>query len=194
MLGEKKVELSGRGWDLNLCEAALAEPQSRGLNPRDNCKELMEFIEQQRLLQDAEVDCVAEDGWLAILMRDVSKVLVDLGMPPISGIPWDPRPAADISGIPWDPHPAADILSESSKLGFGGRRSRIRSRVRNRVKSDSLVGLTLRFLWIRENSNPVRVRVQVSSRAGLIQSVMSADTLGNIHMFLMTEGINQETV
>jgi hypothetical protein len=131
---------------------------------------------------------------LAILMRDVSKVLVDLGMPPISGIPWDPRPAADISGIPWDPHPAADILSESSKLGFGGRRSRIRSRVRNRVKSDLLVGLTLRFLWIRENINPVRVRVQVSSRAGLIQSVMSADTLGNIHMFLMTEGINQETV
>jgi hypothetical protein len=181
MLGEKKVELSGRGWDMNLCEAALAEPQSRGLNPRDNCEELMEFIEQQRLLQDVEVDCVAEDGWLVILMRDVSKVLVDLGMPPISGIPWDPRPAAD-------------ILSESSKLGFGGRRSRIRSRVRNRVKSDSLVGLTLRFLWIRENSNPVRVRVQVSSRAGLIQSVMSADTLGNIHMFLMTESINQETV
>jgi hypothetical protein len=87
MLGEKKVELSGRGWDLNLCEAVLAEPQSRGLNPRDNCEELMEFIEQQRLLQDTEVDCVAEDGWLAILMRDVSKVLVDLGMPTSRGSP-----------------------------------------------------------------------------------------------------------
>jgi hypothetical protein len=51
----------------------------------------MEFIELRRLLQDAEVDHVTEAGWLAILARDVSKVLVDLGMPPIPGIPRDPR-------------------------------------------------------------------------------------------------------
>jgi hypothetical protein len=45
---------------------------------------------------DAEVDHVAEAGQLAILVRDVSKVLVDLGMPPILGIPWDLCMAGDI--------------------------------------------------------------------------------------------------
>jgi hypothetical protein len=33
------------------------------------------------------VEHVDEAGWLAILARDISMVLVDLGMPPISGIP-----------------------------------------------------------------------------------------------------------
>jgi hypothetical protein len=31
--GEKKVELDGRERDISLCKAALAEAQSRGLNP-----------------------------------------------------------------------------------------------------------------------------------------------------------------
>jgi hypothetical protein len=36
------------------------------------------------------VEHVAEAGRLVILARDVSKVLVDLGMPPVPGIPQDP--------------------------------------------------------------------------------------------------------
>jgi hypothetical protein len=47
----------------------------------------MELIELRRLLQDTEVDHVAEAGRLAILLRGVSMVLVDLGMPPIPGSP-----------------------------------------------------------------------------------------------------------
>jgi hypothetical protein len=86
-LSEKKVELDRRERDLNLHKAALAEAQSRGLSPRDNREELMELIELRRLLQDTEVDHVAEAGRLAILLRGVSMVLVDLGMPPIPGSP-----------------------------------------------------------------------------------------------------------
>jgi hypothetical protein len=41
ILGEKKVELDQREQDLSLCEVALAEAQSLGLNPLDNHKELM---------------------------------------------------------------------------------------------------------------------------------------------------------
>jgi hypothetical protein len=48
---------------------------------------LMEFVELQRLLQDAKADCIIEVMWLVTLVRDVSKVLVDLGMPPILEIP-----------------------------------------------------------------------------------------------------------
>jgi hypothetical protein len=76
-------------------------------------------------------------------------------------------------------------VTQVSRVRFG-------LRVRNRVKFKLLVWLTLRFHRIRENNN--LGRVQVSSLAGLIQSVMSADTLGNIHKFLMIEGMNQETV
>jgi hypothetical protein len=56
----------------------------------------MEFVELRRFLQDTEVDCVVEVGWLATLVRDVSKVLEDLGMPPTSGIPQDPRMADNV--------------------------------------------------------------------------------------------------
>jgi hypothetical protein len=62
MLGEKKVKLNGREQDLNLLEAALAEAQTRGLNPWDNHDELMEFVELWRLLQDAEANRVIEAG------------------------------------------------------------------------------------------------------------------------------------
>jgi hypothetical protein len=62
MLGEKKAELNGREQDLSLCEEVLVEAWSQGLNPWDNLEELMEFIELQRLLQDAEVDCVVKAG------------------------------------------------------------------------------------------------------------------------------------
>jgi hypothetical protein len=41
MLGEGKEELDRTEWDLELCMAALAEAQARGLNPRDNRDELM---------------------------------------------------------------------------------------------------------------------------------------------------------
>jgi hypothetical protein len=59
----------------------------------------MEFIELQRLLQDAEADRIVEAERLVTLVRDVSKVLEDLGMPPILGIPWDPRMANDILDV-----------------------------------------------------------------------------------------------
>jgi hypothetical protein len=42
------------------------------------------------------VERLTEVGRLAVLMRDVSKALVDLGMPPILGIPWDPHMAGNI--------------------------------------------------------------------------------------------------
>jgi hypothetical protein len=89
MLGEKKIELDGREWDLGLHEAVMVEAQSRGINPHDNCKELMEFVKICRLLKDVKVERVTEARWLAILARDVSKVLVDLAMHPILGIPQD---------------------------------------------------------------------------------------------------------
>jgi hypothetical protein len=87
MLGEKKVELNGREWDLTVHKVALVEARSRGLNPHDNREKLMEFVELWRLLHDAEVDHIAKAGRLAILVRDVSKVLTDLSMSPILGIP-----------------------------------------------------------------------------------------------------------
>jgi hypothetical protein len=65
----------------------LVEARSRGLNPQDNREELVEVVELWRLLQDAQVDRIIEVRRLAILVRDVSKVLMDLGMPPILGIP-----------------------------------------------------------------------------------------------------------
>jgi hypothetical protein len=96
MHGEKKVELDGRKRDLDLHEAALVEAQSGWLNPRDNCEELMEFVVLQKLVKEAKVEHVAEAGRMAILAWDVSKVLVDRGMPPILGIPRDPHMANDI--------------------------------------------------------------------------------------------------
>jgi hypothetical protein len=50
MLGEKKVELHGRERDLSLREEAQVDAWSRGLNPRDNRKEPMEFVKLRRLL------------------------------------------------------------------------------------------------------------------------------------------------
>jgi hypothetical protein len=70
--------------------------RSWGLNPQDNHKEWMEFVELRRLLQDADVDHVTKAGRLAILVRDVSKVLVDLGVPTIPKIPQDPHTAGDV--------------------------------------------------------------------------------------------------
>jgi hypothetical protein len=72
------------------------EARSLGLNPKENHDELMEFIELRRLLQDTKVDCVTEAGRLAILVRDVSKVLMDFGMFPTPGIPRDPRTTDNI--------------------------------------------------------------------------------------------------
>jgi hypothetical protein len=42
------------------------------------------------------VEHVIEAGRLAILVGDISKVLVDLGMPPIPGITQDPHTTGDI--------------------------------------------------------------------------------------------------
>jgi hypothetical protein len=64
--------------------------------PRYNREELTELVELWWCLEEAEVERVAEAGRLAILVTDVSKVLVDLGMPLIPGNPWDPHVADDI--------------------------------------------------------------------------------------------------
>jgi hypothetical protein len=54
------------------------------------------FDELRRLLQDVEADRVIEAERLATLVRDVSKVLEDLCMPPIPEISQDPRMTDDI--------------------------------------------------------------------------------------------------
>jgi hypothetical protein len=51
-----------------LHEAALVEAQSRGLNPWDNCEELMELAELRRCLEEAEVEHVVEARWSTILV------------------------------------------------------------------------------------------------------------------------------
>jgi hypothetical protein len=79
ILGEKKVELDGRERDLELREAALTE-----------------FIELRRLLQDAEAARIIEVGRLVTLVRNVSKVLQDHGMPPIPEFPRDSHIAGGI--------------------------------------------------------------------------------------------------
>jgi hypothetical protein len=96
MLGEMKVWLDAKERDLDLHEAVLVEAQSQGLNPRDNYEELMELAEIQRCLEGAEVEHVIEAGRLVILVGEIPKVLVDLGMPPILRIPHDPRMAGNI--------------------------------------------------------------------------------------------------
>jgi hypothetical protein len=56
----------------------------------------MEFVKLQRRQEEVKVECIAEARRLAALMRDVSEALVDLGLPPILGIPWDPRTTGNI--------------------------------------------------------------------------------------------------
>jgi hypothetical protein len=111
ILGEKKVELDGREQDHELREAVLVEAQNRGLNPRDNRDELMELIELRKLLQDTKADRVIEASWLATLVRDVSKVLQDHGMPPIPEISRDPCTAGDVLE-------AVDVILEHLKEAY----------------------------------------------------------------------------
>jgi hypothetical protein len=111
ILEEKNVELDGGEGHLELRVATLEEAQAQGLNPWDNHDEPMELIELRRLLQNAEADRVVEAGWLLTLVGHVSKVLEDLGMPPILGIPLDPHMAGDVLG-------AMDIILECMKEAY----------------------------------------------------------------------------
>jgi hypothetical protein len=99
-----------------LRETVLVEAQFWGLNPRDNCEELMELVELWRRLEVAEVERVAKAGQLTILVRDISKVLVDLGMHPILGIPQDPRMAGNILEAPCT---TLECLREAYASGHG---------------------------------------------------------------------------
>jgi hypothetical protein len=99
MLGEKKVFVDKKEWDLDLREVALMEAQAQGLNPRDNCEELMEHVELRRRLEEAVVAHITKAGQLTILVGDISKVLVDLGTPPIPRI-LSPRGGRHHLGIP----------------------------------------------------------------------------------------------
>jgi hypothetical protein len=56
----------------------------------------VELVKLQRCLEEAEVERVIEVGRLAILVADISKGLVDLGMCRIQGIPQDRCMASDI--------------------------------------------------------------------------------------------------
>jgi hypothetical protein len=49
----------------------------------------MEIVELWQCLKEDEVEHFTEAEWLAVLLGDISKVLVDLGMPPFLGIPRD---------------------------------------------------------------------------------------------------------
>jgi hypothetical protein len=53
-----------------------------GAQPRDNHDELMEFVELKWLLQDIETYHITEAARLAALVREVSQVLENLGLPP----------------------------------------------------------------------------------------------------------------
>jgi hypothetical protein len=86
ILEEKKVQLDEKGQDLALREA---ETHARGLDPWDNQEELMELVGLRKRLEEAEVACTAVVGQLAVLVGDISKALVDLGMPAIPRIPQD---------------------------------------------------------------------------------------------------------
>jgi hypothetical protein len=72
ILGEKRARLDEWEQDLELRTVILAEAQARGINPWDNCDELMEFIELRRLLQDIETDHITKAGRLAALVREES--------------------------------------------------------------------------------------------------------------------------
>jgi hypothetical protein len=111
MLGEKRARLDEQEWDLELRTAALAEAQAQWINPWDYRDELMEFVELQRLLQDVEVDHVTEAGWVAALVREVSQVLENVGMPPIPGIPRDPCTGSDVLE-------AVDVILERVKEAY----------------------------------------------------------------------------
>jgi hypothetical protein len=84
MLEETKVLLEEKKQDLKVWEAALVEVKTRGLNPQDNRDLLVELRER---LGEVEADHVTEAEELASLMTNISKVLMDLGLSPIQGIP-----------------------------------------------------------------------------------------------------------
>jgi hypothetical protein len=111
MLGEKRARLDEQERDLELRTASLAEVQARGINPGDNCDELMEFIELWRFLQDVETDHITEAGRLATFMREVSQVLENLGLPPILRIPQDPCKASDVLRV-------VDVILECVKEAY----------------------------------------------------------------------------
>jgi hypothetical protein len=72
------------------------EAQAQVLHPRVNREELTELVELQRCLEEAEETRITEVGKLVVLVGDISKVPLDLGMPPILMIPQDPRMVGDI--------------------------------------------------------------------------------------------------
>jgi hypothetical protein len=56
----------------------------------------MELVALRKHLEEAKLECIAEAGRQGVLVGDISKVLVDLGMPPILGIPQDPSTVNNI--------------------------------------------------------------------------------------------------
>jgi hypothetical protein len=72
---------------------------------------LMEFVELLWLLQDIETDRIGKAGRMAGLVREVSQVLENLGLPPIPGIPRDPRMAGDVLQ-------AVDVILERVKEAY----------------------------------------------------------------------------
>jgi hypothetical protein len=86
------------------------------------------------------VDHVTKVEWLAILVGDVSKILADLGMPPIPGIPWDPCIAGDILEM-------VDIILECLREAYAsGHGPRIRCR--SLVTIISIIRPALAFCFV----------------------------------------------
>jgi hypothetical protein len=72
---------------------------------------LMEFIELRCFLRDVVADHAVKASRLAALVRDVSWVLENLGMPSMLGIPRDLRMADDVLG-------AVDVILEHVKGAY----------------------------------------------------------------------------
>jgi hypothetical protein len=77
-------------------EAVLVEAQACGLNPQDNWDLMAELVELPERLGGVEVECVAEAEEIMMLVADISKVLVDLGLAPIEGMSQVPNKAREV--------------------------------------------------------------------------------------------------
>jgi hypothetical protein len=82
------------------------------------------------------------------------------------------------------------VISRPSLRGRLGSQVRVGLRSGFTGYGEIRVELTLMFLRIGEKPSG---SVRVSTRAGLIQSVISVETLVKICTFLVIEGMNQET-
>jgi hypothetical protein len=73
----------------------MAEEHACGMYPHDGRDLLVKLEELCELMAGVEEECVAKAEKLAALVGEASKVLVDLGLPPIRKIPHATREARE---------------------------------------------------------------------------------------------------